>query len=137
MVRCYLSGDEVVGFSEQWPRAEAATTGAPALGMASAKTMHGPSAARFQRLRRMMEEAWVPSMLGILDLARAALPAIWDADFLLGPPDAAGEDTYVLCEINVSSVLPFPDAAAGSVARTTAKCMEAARLTRRGPWATA
>jgi hypothetical protein len=74
--------------------------------MASAKTMHGPSAARFQRLRRMMEEAWVPSMLGVLDLAPAALPAIWDADFLLGQPDADGEDTYVLCEINVSSVLP-------------------------------
>lgn len=133
MIRCYLSGDEVVGFSEQWPRAEAATAGAPALSMASAKTMHGPSAARFQRLRRIMEEVWLPSMLGVLDLASAALPAIWDADFLLGPPDATGEDTYVLCEINVSSVLPFPDTAAGSVARTAADRMEAARRTRRGP----
>ena len=101
--------------------------------MASAKTMHGPSAARFQRLRQLMEEAWLPSMLGILDLAPDALPAIWDADFLLGPPDASREDTYVLCEINVSSVLPFPDTAAGSVARTAAKCMEAARRARSGP----
>ncbi len=137
MVRCYLSLDKVVGFSEQWPRDAATKAGAPALGMASAKTMHGPAAAPFQRLRRMVEDTWLPSMLGVLDLAPAALPAIWDADFLLGPPDAAGEDTYVLCEINVSSVLPFPDAAAGSVARTAAKCMEAAKRTRRGPRATA
>ncbi len=133
MVRCYLSQDEVVGFSEQWPRVAATKAGAPALGMASAKTMHGPSAAPFQRLRWLMEDTWLPSMLGVLDLAPAALPAIWDADFLLGPPDAAREDTYVLCEINVSSVLPFPDAAAGSVARTAAKRLEAARRARRGP----
>jgi len=132
MIRCYLSQDEVVGFSEQWPRAAATGPGAPALGMASAKTMHQPSAGQFQHLRRMMEEVWVPSMLGILDLAQDALPAIWDADFLLGPPDASREDTYVLCEINVSSVLPFPDTAVGSVARTAAKCIEAARRARRG-----
>ena len=131
MVRCYLSQDKVVGFSEQWPRVRGAAAEIPALGMASAKTMHEPSAARFQRLRRTMEETWLPSMLVTLDLAPAALPAIWDADFLLGPPDASGEDTYVLCEINVSSVLPFPDTAAGSIARTAASCMEAARRSRR------
>ncbi|NOG73365.1 Cj0069 family protein [Roseicella sp. DB1501] len=130
MIRCYLSQDQVVGWSEQWPRRETAAAGRPALGMASAKTMHEPSAARFQRLRRMMAEAWLPSMLGILDLAPTALPAIWDADFLLGPPDAAGQDTYVLCEINVSSVLPFPDTAAGSIARTVSSCLKAARQAR-------
>ncbi|MDN3564359.1 Cj0069 family protein [Paeniroseomonas aquatica] len=130
MIRCYLSQDQVVGWSEQWPRRETAAAGRPALGMASAKTMHEPSAAPFQRLRQMMEEAWLPSMLGILDLAPAALPAIWDADFLLGPPDAAGQDTYVLCEINVSSVLPFPDTAAGGVARTVSNCLKAARQAR-------
>jgi len=72
-------------------------------------------------------------MLGILDLTPAALPAICDADFLLGLPDATGEDTYVLCEINISSVLPIPDTAVGSVGRTAAKCMEAARRARSGP----
>ena len=131
MIRCYLSQDRVVGFSEQWPRTKGTTTEAPALGMASAKTMHEPSAPRFRRLRREMEESWLPAMLGLLDLAPAALPAIWDADFLLGPPDASGEDSYVLCEINVSSVLPFPDTAAASVARTAIGCMETARQSRR------
>jgi hypothetical protein len=131
MIRCYLSQDQVVGFAEQWPRIKATTAEMPALGMASAKTMHEPSAPRFQRLRRMMEVSWLPSMLGILDLTPAALPAVWDADFLLGQPDASGEDTYVLCEINVSAVLPFPDTAAGNIARTAAHCMEAARQARR------
>lgn len=131
MIRCYLSRDQVVGFSEQWPRIKDATAATPALGMASAKTMHAPSAARFQRLRRLMEASWLPSLLGILDLAPAALPAIWDADFLLGTPDASGEDSYVLCEINVSSVLPFPDIAAASIARTAAGCMAAARQAHR------
>ena len=40
---------------------------------------------------------------------RGSLPVLWDADFLYGPRTASGDDTYVLCEINVSSVIPFPD----------------------------
>jgi hypothetical protein len=56
----------------------------------------------------------VQQLLGI-DIAD--LPVIWDCDFLLGPRNNAGEDTYVLCEINVSSVAPFPDAAVEPLAR--------------------
>lgn len=129
MVRCYLSQDKVVGFSEQWPRVSGGTP-VPALGMDAAKTMHEPSAPRFRSLRRVMEETWLPAMLGLLKLTPAVLPAIWDADFLLGPQDASGEDSYVLCEINISSVLPFPDTAADSIARTAVGCMERARQTR-------
>ena len=126
----YLSQDRVVGFSEQWPRDSGSTTDTPALGMASAKTMHDPAAPRFRSLRRTVEETWLPAMLGILDLTPAVLPAIWDADFLLGPRDASGEDTYVLCEINISSVLPFPDTAAGSIARTAVGRLERAKRAR-------
>jgi len=32
------------------------------------------------------------------------LPIIWDADFLYGPKTPSGDDSYVLCEINVSAV---------------------------------
>src|ERR1051326_2570222 len=46
-----------------------------------------------------------------------SMPVIWDADLLYGPKTEAGEDTYVLCEINVSSVYPFPDSALGALAR--------------------
>ncbi|WP_425516044.1 hypothetical protein [Rhizobium laguerreae] len=43
-----------------------------------------------------------------------------DADFLYGPPDASGNDTYVLCEINVSSVFAVPDDAPTAIARAMA-----------------
>ena len=46
-----------------------------------------------------------------LQIDPADLPAIWDADFLYGSRELSDEDTYVLCEINVSSVLPFPEPA--------------------------
>ena len=43
-----------------------------------------------------------------------------DADFMLGPPDADGTDSYVLGEINVSSVFPIPDEAPTAIARLVA-----------------
>lgn len=52
---------------------------------------------------------------------------IWDADFLLGARTAEGADSYVLCEINVSSVFPFPDAAPDVIAATTLNLLAAAR----------
>jgi hypothetical protein len=56
-------------------------------------------------------------MKRVLGLGSFALPAIWDADFLYGPRTPAGEDTYVLCEINVSVVWPFPDQAVEKLAQ--------------------
>jgi hypothetical protein len=79
--------------------------------------MHPKSAPQFQRLRTMMEQDWVPRMAERLEIGRNDLPLIWDADFLYGPRTSAGEDTYVLCEINVSSVFPIPDQAPEEIAR--------------------
>jgi len=56
-----------------------------------------------------------------LDIDRADLPVIWDADFLYGPKTPDGEDTYVLCEINASAVLPIPDEAPAEIARCVAR----------------
>jgi hypothetical protein len=50
-------------------------------------------------------------MTAVLHIRPEELPLIWDADFLYGAKNRNGEDTYVLCEINVSSVLPIPDGA--------------------------
>ena len=61
-----------------------------------------------QALRVQMEAEWTPQMMKALDIRRSSLPIIWDADFLYGPRNAAGEDTYVLCEINVSCVFAIP-----------------------------
>jgi hypothetical protein len=66
-----------------------------------------------------MELEWTPQMMQLLDINAGALPIIWDADFLYGPRTASGEDTYVLCEINVSSVFPFPEQAPPEIARRT------------------
>ena len=42
-----------------------------------------------------------------------------DVDFLYGPRDAEGRDTYVPCKINVSSVMQIPDEAPAAIAQLT------------------
>jgi hypothetical protein len=64
-----------------------------------------------------MESEWTPQMMRLLGIDARSMPIIWDADFLYGPRDAMGQDTYVLCEINVSSVFPFPEQAPSEIAR--------------------
>jgi hypothetical protein len=56
----------------------------------------------------------------LLEISRRDLPAIWDADFMLGPPQRDGSDSYVLGEINVSSVHPYPAEAPAEIARRVA-----------------
>jgi hypothetical protein len=114
MVRCYLSHDQVVGFCHQWPRG---LLNRDHLGNALARSaMVGPDATAHQALRNRMQTDWVPQMIDTLSIDRHSLPVIWDADFLYGPKAASGEDTYVLCETNVSAVWPFPPMAAGTIA---------------------
>ena len=64
-------------------------------------------------------------MTATLGIDAASLPIIWDADFLYGPRTASGEDTYVLCEINVSAVAPYPDTAAPKVAQIALRAVQA------------
>jgi len=59
-------------------------------------------------------------MMRLLDIDRDALPIIWDADFLYGPRTASGEDTYLLCEINVSSVFAITGQAPAEIGRLVA-----------------
>ena len=79
--------------------------------------MHGADAEPFQALRTKMEAKWTPQMMEVLGIDATSLPIIWDADFLYGPRTASGEDTYVLCEINVSSVFAIPDQSPAAIAR--------------------
>ncbi|HEV7257326.1 MAG TPA: Cj0069 family protein [Bosea sp. (in: a-proteobacteria)] len=115
MIRCYVSEDRVVGFGHQHPQGlmdPAAMHPDAALG----KVMFPADAQRFGRLRQTMEVDWIPQLMACLDVAKGDMPVIWDADFLYGPVDEAGADTYVLCEINVSSVFAIPDQAASAIA---------------------
>jgi glutathione synthase/RimK-type ligase-like ATP-grasp enzyme len=113
MVRCYLSQGTVVGFAEQQPR----RAGQGAFGMNSAKAMHNADVPAFADLRRSMETDWVPAMQKILDLPTERLPALWDADFFYRPQaEVPARGRFVLCEINVSCVSPFPETAPEAVA---------------------
>jgi hypothetical protein len=120
MIRCYMGGDKVVGYGHQLIKA---LIPPPPEGPHSPEAQPGPrimhpaTAPAFQSLRKRMEEEWTPQMTKLLGIARLSLPVIWDADFLYGPRDAAGDDTYVLCEINVSAVFPIPDDAPEAIAR--------------------
>jgi hypothetical protein len=80
--------------------------------------MYGPDAPQLQALRKSMEDEWTPQMMDTLGIDESSLPVIWDADFLYGPRDAAGADTYVLCEINASSCFAIPEEAPAAIART-------------------
>lgn len=124
LVRCYLSHGEVLGFCHQWP------TGLLDAGVASnladrrRPAMEGPDAPVHQRLRRLVEHQWVPEMANVLGLDTWDLPVIWDADFLFGEEGDHGDDSYVLCEINVSAVWPFPPMASTTIAANTVARME-------------
>lgn len=132
MIRCYMCADNVVGFGHQLikalippplegPDSQAAQPGP--------RIMHPASAPAFQALRTKMESEWAPKMMQLLDIDAESLPMIWDADFLFGPRGLSGQDTYVLCEINVSSVLPFPEQAPSEIARLALARLQSAKRT--------
>jgi hypothetical protein len=112
MIRVYLVEREVVGFARQQPVSREGDANAPeldrVLGMPSAKTMYDADEPEFAELRARLEREWVPDLCRLVDVSDAEVPVLWDADFLYGPRTDRGTDTYVLCEINVSSVIPFP-----------------------------
>jgi hypothetical protein len=130
MIRCYVGVDRVVGFGHQLIKAliPPPPEGPDSPGaQPGPRIMHGASAEPFQALRALMDTEWVPQMMQTLGLDRAAMPIIWDADFLYGPRTASGEDTYVLCEINVSSVFAIPEQAPAAIARLVRERMMAQR----------
>jgi hypothetical protein len=120
MVRAYLVRDRVAGFGHQainalYPaqRGEPAPEPGPRLYSAADDR-------RFQLLRRRLEDEWVALLRTRLGLAAAELPLLWDADFLLGGEEGADEPQHVLCEINVSSVAPYPESATSEIVAAVA-----------------
>ena len=132
MVRCYLVGDRVAGFGEQlvnmlYP----APPGAPAseAPLPGPRLYYPPTRADFQALKDKLEREWVDELCRIVGLETSELPVLWDVDFLYGPRDASGADTFVLCEINLSSVYPFPPSAMAPLVEETV-----ARIKASSPW---
>jgi hypothetical protein len=111
MVRAYLVGNRVAGFGHQAINAlYPARDGAPAP-PPGPRLYHPPTLPQFQGLRHKLETQWVDLLRQRVALPPEQLPMLWDCDFLLGEPTADDPDRYVLCEINVSSVSPFPPSA--------------------------
>jgi hypothetical protein len=133
MIRCYLCQDSVIGFAHQLIRGllpAPAGSDPDTLPQPGPRIMQPANAPGFERLRRHMESDWLPAMCRALDMETASLPVLWDADFLLGPKTGSGDDTYVLCEINVSCITPYPEFAAGQIAEAALAHSIAARQSR-------
>jgi hypothetical protein len=114
MVRCYLVQERVAGFGLQAVNAlhpPLAGNGSHEVPVPTQRLYHPPDLAHLQGLRRRLETEWVPELERTLGIRRDELPLLWDCDFLHGEPAHEGDERYVLCEINVSSVAPFPDSA--------------------------
>ena len=117
VVRCYMAGERCAGFGHH--KVKALVEAPAARAEAGPRLYTSKAEPHFQRLRRLMEDEWTPQLMSLLDIPRSELPMIWDADFMLGP-SRDDADSYVLGEINVSSVFPFPDEAPAEIARCVA-----------------
>jgi hypothetical protein len=115
MLRAYLVRDRVAGFGFQAVNALYPATAGEPPPQPGPRLYSGPDDARFQGLRHRLESEWIALLVGRLAIAGDRLPILWDADFILGEALDPGEDRYVLCEINVSSVAPYPESANAAI----------------------
>ncbi len=106
MLRAYLVEDRVAGFGHQAINALHPTQPQP-----GPRLYHGPDAAEFQSLRQQLESGWIALLRQQVGLSHAQLPLLWDCDFMLGDAAPGQAQRFVLCEVNVSSVSPFPPSA--------------------------
>lgn len=111
MTRAYLVRERVAGFGHQAVNALYPAVDGGAGPTPGPRLYSGPDDPRFQDLRRHLERGWVELLCKRVGVRLEALPLLWDADFLLGQRGDTGCERYVLCEVNVSSVAPFPASA--------------------------
>jgi hypothetical protein len=129
MIRVYFVHNKVAGFCHQWPKGllEPGTPDDPAR---PAPTMEDPDTPAYAELRVKAETDWVPEMQRILGLSNDELPVIWDADFLFGAKANKGDEKYVLCEINVQAVWPYPTQSSRRLAKAAVERAQANKLAR-------
>ncbi|HEX6017297.1 MAG TPA: Cj0069 family protein [Burkholderiaceae bacterium] len=111
MVRAYLVADRVAGFGHQAVNALYPAIGGQPAPSAGPRLYHGADDPRFQDLRARLESGWLALLRECTGVSAERLPLLWDIDFLFGEATAGEPVRYVLCEINVSSVSPFPPSA--------------------------
>lgn len=106
MVRSYLVRDKVEGFGHQ--EVNALVPGAEP----GVRLYHTRDHPDFQTLKRKVEDEWLPQLMATVDMNETELPHLWDLDFMFRG------DGFMLCEINISSVYPYPDSAMQPLARS-------------------
>jgi hypothetical protein len=114
MVRAYLVEDRVIGFGVQAVNALHPDEPVP-----GPRQYHGPDLQAFQSLKQRLESQWVAQLCDRLKLVRDQLPLLWDCDFIAGAASPDDPQPFVLCEVNVSSVAPFPPSAIAPLVAAT------------------
>lgn len=128
MVRAYLVEDRVAGFGYQAVNALYPDTPGQAAPPPGPRVYHPADWPPFQRLKDLLETCWVELLRQRVGLQRDQLPLLWDCDFLLGNSEEDQAERYVLCEINVSSVSPFPPSAIQPLVSATLARLKLARV---------
>ena len=98
-IRCYFVRDRIEGFGYQELNALVPGTDA------GPRLYFPPDRPDFQNLRHQAESEWVPELMSTVGVSEDELPLLWDIDLMFA------ENGYMLCEINVSSVYPYPESA--------------------------
>jgi hypothetical protein len=135
MVRAYLVEDRVAGFGHQAINALFPANAGEPFPAPTPRFYHPADLPQFAALKHLLETKWIDMLRQRVGLTREQLPMLWDCDFLFGGPAGDQSDRYVLCEINASSVAPFPPSSIGPlVAAMKARLADRARGTTRNPW---
>ncbi|MBZ0285777.1 MAG: Cj0069 family protein [Anaerolineae bacterium] len=120
IIRCYMNQNRVIGFLHQLPKTDGINVSGSGLlvteGLPEGKRVYDADAPRYAGLKAKLETAWVSEMRNTLAIESDDLPVLWDTDFIMGDKTQSGEDTYLLCEINVSSVYPSAESPIGQLA---------------------
>lgn len=104
-VRCYLVTDRIEGFGHQEVNALVPGTDP------GPRLYFPPDRPDFQELKALVETVWLPELMGLTGESLEELPMLWDIDLMLR------DGGYMLCEINVSSVYPYPESARAPMVR--------------------
>ena len=123
MTRAYLVKDRVAGFGHQAVNALFPATGGQQAPPAGPRLYSDCEDPRFQDLRARLEGGWIDLLCARVGVEPARVPLLWDLDFLLGDRGSGDAERYVLCEINASSVSPFPEAAIRPLVEATREAL--------------
>lgn len=131
MVRAYLVEDRVAGFGHQainalYPAALGQPPPSP-----GPRLYHPADLPQFRTLKHLLETDWIKQLSHRVGLAQDQLPMLWDCDFMFGEPSDDQHERFVLCEINVSSVSPFPPSAVAPLVTALKTRLEKRRASHR------